>query len=87
MLALLCAAVLLGLGVVRGLVELFYREGAAAVGLSLVLLLPLASIAVLVGIVWWRGRRQPGARCGVCGYDRTGLPPGTACSECGATPV
>ena len=35
-------------------------------------------------ILWYRGRRRPGAhQCAKCGYDRRGLAPDAAYPECG----
>ena len=34
-------------------------------------------------IVWWNDRKPLPGTCPNCGYDRTGLPAGRACPECG----
>jgi hypothetical protein len=33
----------------------------------------------------WRGLWASAGKCLMCGYDRSGLAPGKACPECGAT--
>lgn len=49
---------------------------------------PLAVALLATATAWWldtlaRRRGRPGL-CPTCQYDRTGLPPGAVCPECGA---
>jgi hypothetical protein len=89
--AALAACVLLAAAWVQALVSSLSRyapgRGGWWAGVYVFLPLPAAFLAALVAVVWWRGRRPPPTgRCGVCGYDRAGLPPRAACPECGSTP-
>jgi hypothetical protein len=36
------------------------------------------------GLVFWRARRRLPSHCPNCRYDRSGLPAGAVCPECGA---
>ena len=59
-------------------------NGYNAAGAEIPLWLILAP--TLAATLWaWRsrGRWHPPAGCRSCGYDRSGLPPGGACPECG----
>jgi hypothetical protein len=61
------------------------------IDLGVILLLALLVIAILGAMSMWSRRRPagprssgPGARCGACGYDTTGLTSGLTCPECGS---
>ena len=61
------------------------------IDLGIILLLALLVIAGLGAMSIWSRRRPaapqtsgPGARCGSCGYDTTGLTTSLTCPECGA---
>ncbi len=63
------------------------RRGLPYAGFWLPCWMPVALAAAPTGWLWWAARydRDP-SRCRRCGYDRSGLPAGVRCPECG-TPV
>lgn len=51
--------------------------------LTVPLWIPLALVAGVTGLLWWRRRGHAPGQCPTCGYASAGLPCGARCPECG----